>query len=110
MKKRIGFSLLLALIVVATFLYSRNQLENGIRRTDYKPFPEYKNPSRTIKVDVGKKFIITLESNRTTGYGWEITKSLNKDMLKVIEIQHQASVTSRVGAPGSDSWTFPVST
>jgi len=107
MRKRIGFSLVLALIVSGIFLYSQNQSGNGLLSPKNRPVPEYSDPSGAIETAVGQSFVITLESNRTTGYGWEISPSPDAALLKVEEIQHRASpAKGLVGAPGTDSWTF----
>lgn len=106
MKKRI-IVILLAIAVVATlFFYSQKRLNSVTARPEPKALPEYSDASRAIETAVGEEFIISLDSNRTTGYGWQIAGALDPDMLKIVEIQHRSPVTRLVGAGGKDTWTL----
>lgn len=66
----------------------------------------YSNPANAIEVAVGTDFSITLESNRTTGYEWQIAESLHKDMLQLAGSEYIRDKTSLVGAGGKEVWTF----
>lgn len=68
--------------------------------------PEYSHSSRIIETEIGREFVIVLESNPTTGYGWRLSSAFDKKMLEVTEIRHHAAPTDRVGAGGKDRWTF----
>ena len=59
-----------------------------------------------IEAEVGREFVIALESNPTTGYGWRLAAGFDKKMLEVLEIRHNAARTDLVGAGGKDLWTF----
>ena len=55
---------------------------------------------------VGKTFIVTLESNPTTGYQWQLNKSFDKKYVELIKSEFKRSKTDLVGAPGTEIWTF----
>lgn len=106
MKKRIGLALALAISAAVIFFYTQNGFNNGWEQVNRKLPPEYSDPSKPIKTTVGQEFTITLDSNRTTGYGWQFAGEIDKEKLKIVEIQHQSSKTKRLGAGGKDMWTF----
>ena len=62
--------------------------------------------SKVIEASVGKSFTITLDSNPTTGYQWQITRQLDTGLLKLVDSKYIAPKTGLVGAPGKEEWTF----
>lgn len=69
---------------------------------------EYLNPGEPIKVTVGQKFSIRIASNPTTGYGWQLSKPVDENVVILITnvyIQKQTG-TLRVGVGGHEVWTF----
>jgi len=61
---------------------------------------------RNTETSVGKSFTITLDSNPTTGYQWQITRQLDTGLLKLVDSKYIAPKTGLVGAPGKEEWTF----
>lgn len=59
-----------------------------------------------IETTVGKSFTITLDSNPTTGYQWQITRQMDTGMVELIDSQYIAPKTGLVGAPGKEEWHF----
>jgi len=61
-----------------------------------------------IKVKVGEEFIITLDSNRTTGYSWQLANPIDKDILKLVGTDYEYSEPDKkiVGKSGKSIWTF----
>lgn len=61
-----------------------------------------------IEVRVGQEFNITLESNPSTGYGWQLAKQLNETILVLIGSEYKSSESGEliVGAGGTEIWTF----
>jgi len=56
---------------------------------------------------VGEEFTITLESNRTTGYEWELTKPLDESIIKLISSAYKEPQDVRmVGKGGKQVWIF----
>ena len=61
---------------------------------------------KIIETNVGKSFIITLDSNPTTGYQWQIARQMDTGMVELIDSQYIAPKTGLVGAPGHEEWHF----
>ena len=61
---------------------------------------------KPITVDKGDEFILVLDSNKTTGFGWQLAKPLNQNMLKLLQTDYIPSKTNLVGAGGKEEWTF----
>ncbi|MCK9614430.1 MAG: serine hydrolase [Candidatus Omnitrophica bacterium] len=59
---------------------------------------------KTIKVEVGQNFTITLEANATTGYEWQFAKPLDENSFKLISSEYVADETNRIGAGGRQIW------
>jgi len=66
---------------------------------------EYSDPGQEIEIGVGKKFIIALDSNPTTGYNWEA--DFDEDFLKLVQDEFKpAEDEDLVGAGGQQRFTF----
>jgi len=67
---------------------------------------EYNSPSQPIEAKVGESFMITLESNPTTGYKWEA--SFDQNLLKLVksEYKRDESKAGLVGAGGKEYFIF----
>lgn len=59
-----------------------------------------------IEVAVGKEFSITLESNPTTGYHWELAGQLAEAVVKLVGNEYKGPETKLIGAGGKEVWTF----
>ena len=69
--------------------------------------PAPTRPDQTIETNPGKTFQITIDSNPTTGYHWEIVGELDKNVLEFISKDYQStSPPGIVGGGGVDIWTF----
>ena len=68
--------------------------------------PEYSSSTSPIEVKVGEKFVISLESNPTTGYQWQLAEPLNTSILELVGSEYKAPETKLVGAGGEERWTF----
>jgi len=62
--------------------------------------------SNVIETNIGKSFAITLDSNPTTGYQWQIARQLDTGLLELVDSQYISSKTDLVGAPGKEEWSF----
>ena len=67
---------------------------------------EYSDPSQRIEIGVGKQFIIVLEANPTTGYGWET--DFDERFLKLVESEFKPAKAEKgmVGVGGEQRFTF----
>lgn len=63
------------------------------------------SPSGT-EVRAGQEFTITLDSNPTTGYQWQLGKPLDENIVKLVSSKYKGPVTSKPGAGGEEGWTF----
>ena len=106
MKRRFIVFLISTAIAMALLNYFQAKGSLFPGRPESKRLPEYSDPAKGIETTVGREFLIVLEANRTTGYGWQLANALDKKMLKVVEIKHKQNKTKRVGEGGKDLWTF----
>ena len=62
---------------------------------------------QTIRTAPGKEFTLTLVSNRTTGYGWQLSELPDKAIAQFISSEYVAPYAPRaVGAGGKELWRF----
>lgn len=54
----------------------------------------------------GQDFTLTLESNRTTGYGWQIRHPGDDKIVHFVKNDYVSPQTQAVGAGGQETWTF----
>lgn len=67
---------------------------------------QFTNPARTITVSQGEKFVIIMESNRTTGFAWQLEKPVNENLIKVLGSEYMHPKSDLDGAGGKEIWTF----
>ncbi|MCD6358613.1 MAG: protease inhibitor I42 family protein [Dehalococcoidia bacterium] len=67
---------------------------------------EYNNPDITIEVIPGREFVISLNSNASTGYQWNLTKTLDTSILELVISEYEAPTTTMLGASGREVWAF----
>jgi inhibitor of cysteine peptidase len=67
---------------------------------------EYLNPGEPIQVKAGQKFIIRMESNPTTGYGWKLSKALDEKVVQFVTNAYIPPDSKLCGAGGHELWTF----
>lgn len=65
----------------------------------------------TIEATAGKEFTISLDSNRSTGFSWQLAKPLDGTLVKSVKNDYQQAPQAPgsppiVGAPGKEVWTF----
>jgi len=61
--------------------------------------------SPTIAAEVGDSFLLSLESNPTTGYAWQA--QFDDELLELVETKFEAS-SEAIGAGGIESFEFRV--
>ncbi|MBN2515388.1 MAG: protease inhibitor I42 family protein [Deltaproteobacteria bacterium] len=64
------------------------------------------DPARPVTVSPGKKFVIVIESNRTTGFSWEIAKPFNENVVTLMGKEYLPEKSDLDGAGGKEVWTF----
>ena len=59
-----------------------------------------------INVRVGKKVVITLDSNITTGYRWQFVKPVDSKFLMILGLRYIKPDSKLVGSGGKEEWIF----
>lgn len=67
---------------------------------------EFSDPAKPVNVKLGDKFTISLESNRTTGYTWQLAEQPDRKMLQFRGTKYITGDTKTVGAGGFEKWVF----
>jgi inhibitor of cysteine peptidase len=60
----------------------------------------------TFTAAVGQELTVTLASNPTTGYHWELAVPLDEAIVKLVASEYKPPQTTLVGAGGQEIWTF----
>lgn len=59
-----------------------------------------------IQARPGEEFTITLESNPSTGYSWQLAAPLDERVVTLVGSEYQNRESGQVGAGGQETWTF----
>jgi predicted secreted protein len=62
--------------------------------------------TQSFEVKPGKRFKITVESNRSTGYQWRLARPLDQKVVKLIGSGYRSPEVKLPGAGGKEIWTF----
>ncbi len=68
--------------------------------------PDFSDPAKPVKIPAGSEFTLTLESNRTTGYQWQLAVTPYEKVVKLIGNRYELPDTKLIGAGGREIWTF----
>jgi predicted secreted protein len=60
----------------------------------------------TLEVQAGDTFSLTLDSNPTTGYQWQLAETLDEGVLQLVAKTYSSSQTNVAGAGGKENWNF----
>jgi len=60
----------------------------------------------TLSVRPDDRIVITLESNATTGFAWELTSEPASEVLELVGSEYVEPETDLVGAGGEEVWRF----
>jgi inhibitor of cysteine peptidase len=61
---------------------------------------------KQIEIAAGGSFTITLDSNATTGYSWELKGISDTTVLEKTDNKYVAPTSGLMGAGGKEVWTF----
>lgn len=64
------------------------------------------DPAAPVAVREGQTFTLTLRSNPTTGYIWQLAEPLNERIIRFMGNEYRSNKTGLIGAGGMESWTF----
>ena len=94
-------------ILAATLLALALALVAGCR---YSPEPTLtmQDSGRSVGLYASDTLTVELESNPTTGYGWDIVEAPDEEVLKLLDsrYEHAAGAQELVGAGGTEVWRF----
>ncbi|GEM_PF-1090015 len=94
---RLSIKLMGALVAIFTFSMSAFAADNA---------PVFSSPKNKIVVtEQNPEFTITLKSNPTTGYSWDVAK-IDDLIFKNTGHKYVAPNTKLMGASGYEVWTF----
>ena len=94
-----SYLMALLILTVAMTAYSQ-ETTNMTDKTE-----EYLNPGAPIQVKAGQTFTIKLQSNPTTGFGWQLSKALDNKISLVINAFIPPD-SKLCGAGGHEVWSF----
>lgn len=67
---------------------------------------KFSDPAVAVTVKAGGEFSLTLDSNRTTGYGWAVEGAVDEKIVKQVGTDYRRPSTKQVGAGGADILKF----
>lgn len=67
---------------------------------------EYSDSAAPIESETGRIIIITLRSNRTTGYEWQLAEPLNTKVVDFMSSEYMTNPPQMTGSPGTEAWLF----
>jgi len=74
---------------------------------DIDDFMEQKHISKEVEVAVDGSLTVTLGSNQTTGFKWELAEITDESVLEYVDDEYvPPEDTGVVGAGGKEIWTF----
>ena len=102
--------LILMGIVVAALLSlvaCSSAAEQAEVSVDIDDFMEQKHISKEVEVAVDGSLTVTLGSNQTTGFKWELAEITGESVLEYVDDEYvPPEDTGVVGAGGREIWTF----
>ena len=84
-------------LLIAGFVFVGCEKNQVIRTADGK---------NLIQPKAGEEFIISLFANPSTGYQWELSKELDKDLVELVGKEFTGKDPNLVGAGGAEEWKF----
>ena len=60
----------------------------------------------SMTASAGQNFTVTLDSNPSTGYQWEVSSIANNELVRLISSEFVESDSGLIGAPGKQTLTF----
>lgn len=67
---------------------------------------KFSDPAVVVTVKAGGEFSLTLDSNRTTGYGWALDRPVDKNVVMQVGADYRKPSTKQIGAGGADILKF----
>lgn len=93
----IGLVILIILFTVAIFGYMHQT-----QKTVYVVTLS----GNALTVNKGDSFLITLESNPSTGYAWALSDTYDTSVVKFNGSNYTDNAGAAIGTPGTEDWSF----
>lgn len=77
----------------------------GVNAAEEK-LEEYLSPGAVVVLNSGCRFAVRMQSNPTTGYGWQLAKPLDEKIVVLVTNDYIHPDTPLVGAGGNEVWVF----
>ncbi|HET7568187.1 MAG TPA: protease inhibitor I42 family protein [Gaiellaceae bacterium] len=61
---------------------------------------------RGVRIRPATPVVVTLSSNRSTGFRWRLLQPLDRRVLTLLSHRYVASTSGLVGVPGTEIWRF----
>ena len=112
MKILIGFTILFCVFIAPTSGMGQNAQPPSGNLSAGRPLEvdmtvmDASRQPQPIEVTAGQEFKLILESNRTTGYRWQLGGPLNEGIIQLIGAEYQPPESKLPGAGGREAWTF----
>ena len=67
---------------------------------------EIKRHGNVIEVQTGQVFVIALDSNRSTGFAWQLARPPDKNKVEFVCSRYKNIFDNRIGGPGEEELIF----
>ena len=67
---------------------------------------EIKRHGNVIEVQTGQVFVIALDSNRSTGFAWQLARPPDKNKIEFVCSRYKSIFDNRIGGPGEEELIF----
>jgi len=66
----------------------------------------FTDPANPIKVNAGQEFTLTLDSNPSTGFKWDLAGALDEKVVQWVKSEYRPPAEQIPGRGGQEVWTF----
>jgi inhibitor of cysteine peptidase len=98
----VGVVLVIVVLAISGWLIYLNYYNNSPN----PPKIQISEDQQNVTLKMNQELTITLSSNKTTGYSWQLNNSYDKNVIKLISNDYVAPNSELMGAPGQELWNF----
>lgn len=67
---------------------------------------DFSHKFKAMRVPQGKIITLSLDSNPTTGFSWQLVKISDKTILEFVKKEYVSSSGGKIGSAGVEKWNF----
>lgn len=67
---------------------------------------DFSHKFKAMRVPQGKIITLSLDSNPTTGFSWQLVKISDKKILEFVKKEYVPAAGGKAGSPGVEKWSF----